>query len=92
MGGHDTNAFVNVYHEKKEWRRYWSEAICVSLKILKDTGPDDDQRLSGLWCPNSRETYVAKMSPRRWAGLVKDTLTSCALVVMTNDCLGFKKD
>lgn len=92
MGGHDTNAFVKIYHEKKEWRRYWSEAICVSLKVLKVTGPDDDQRLSGLWCPNSRETYVAKLSPRRWAGLVKDTLTSCALVIMTNDCLGFKKD
>jgi hypothetical protein len=75
----------------KERREKIGTAVAICLRVLMKSGLDGDQRLSAIWSPTSRDTYRATLTNRWWAGLLGDTIQSCAVVVLVTDCLYFKK-
>jgi hypothetical protein len=85
-------AFTNLYHKRKDWREDIGRAVATSLGALLLTGTDENRALQALWCPNSRDSWLASFpySEQHWAGLLSDTANSCSVAVVTEKCLGFK--
>lgn len=88
----NVRAFEDLYIERKEWRPILGKAIAICLGVLIQSGTDGHQRLSAIWCPNKRDTYLATLDSRKWSGLLTDTTKSCAVAVMAPDCLQFRSN
>jgi hypothetical protein len=93
LSNQNIRAFENLYIDaSKERREKIGTAVAISLRVLFKSGLDRDQRLCAIWSPNSRDTYKATLTNRRWAGILGDTIESCAVVILTPDCLQFKRN
>ncbi|KAF2469706.1 uncharacterized protein BDR25DRAFT_315274 [Lindgomyces ingoldianus] len=86
--------FRHLYLTRPEWRQPLAFAVVRSLEALNETGAQTNHDFTALFSPNSRETWTATFSKgdQAWAGLLKDTVESCAVGVITPDCLEFKHE
>jgi hypothetical protein len=92
MGSHQGYDFERLYHQRREWRESFGQAVALCLKVLLKTGPVGSEQLSALWCPNPRETWLASLTGRsRWVGILADSADSCAVIILARDCLVFEK-
>jgi hypothetical protein len=92
LSDQNIRAFEELYIKScKERREKMGTAVATCLRALMKSGVVGDQRLSAIWNPNCRDTYLATLTNRKWTGLLGDTVESCAVVVLTTDCLQFKK-
>ena len=89
------SAFGQLYRTRPEWRQAVAEAILCSLEALRDTGTQGSRHsFAALLSPNTHEAWkmILPRTNQNWAGLLKDTVESCALGITTPDCLEFTHD
>ncbi|KAF8846649.1 hypothetical protein BDZ45DRAFT_812167 [Acephala macrosclerotiorum] len=70
-------------------------AVMLGLKILSRTGVDREDNLRVfLSSACTPKPELATMVPKEhtWIGLLKDTMTDCAMVAFGDGCLGFDSD
>jgi ankyrin repeat protein len=87
----DSRVFERFYRGlSDDSRKKIAKAVSASLKALMHTGLCHDDTFHAFWVPSKRwQRTIVKFTTknRRWTGLLKDTPESCALPVITTDCL-----
>lgn len=86
--------FRQLYCTRPEWRQPLAFAVVRSFEALKETGTQPNYNFTALFSPNNREAWKATFPKRdqTWAGLLKDTVESCTVGVVTPYCLEFAND
>lgn len=81
-------------HETR-FKEKFGDAVMLCLKILSNTGVDAEDNLRvflSSTCTTKPE--LATMIPKEhsWIGLLKDTITECAMAAFGDSCLEFKHE
>lgn len=89
----DPFAFGHLWESEIKWRGDMGDAISCCLDALADTGYSETG-LGAFWVSEKGFESLVTLTPKShsWAGFLKDTHNSCAMVVFSDICLEMDHD